>query len=100
MLLMVLAGEGCEQNAPLGRAVIGRRIPVTLMTLFVVPAVYSANRTVKRFHKRDAEFEAITCQVPDWTEQHEFFDLTRSIRRRTPAVRANGGRLRWTSESA
>ena len=42
MLPMALAlGSGAEQNAPLGRAVIGGLIAATLMTLFVVPAIYS-----------------------------------------------------------
>ncbi len=42
MLPMALAlGEGSEQNAPLGRAVIGGLLAATVMTLFVVPAVYS-----------------------------------------------------------
>jgi multidrug efflux pump subunit AcrB len=34
-------GEGGEQNAPLGRAVIGGLIVATIATLFVVPVVYS-----------------------------------------------------------
>jgi Cu/Ag efflux pump CusA len=34
-------GEGGEQNAPLGRAVIGGLILATITTLFVVPLVYS-----------------------------------------------------------
>ncbi|HUN59899.1 MAG TPA: efflux RND transporter permease subunit [Candidatus Binataceae bacterium] len=62
MLPMALAfGEGGEQNAPLGRAVIGGLIVATFMTLFVVPAVYSifgANAIGK--HARDAEIESIT----------------------------------------
>src|SRR5216684_1418015 len=42
MLPMALAlGAGSEQNAPLGRAVIGGLFAATLMTLFVVPAIYS-----------------------------------------------------------
>ncbi|MGH7247975.1 MAG: efflux RND transporter permease subunit, partial [Pseudomonadota bacterium] len=42
MLPMSLAmGEGGEQNAPLGRAVIGGLIAATFMTLVVVPIVYS-----------------------------------------------------------
>src|SRR6266851_336054 len=62
MLPMALAlGEGGEQNAPLGRAVIGGLVVATLMTLFVVPAVYSTfGRSVKGLHERDAELEAIT----------------------------------------
>jgi multidrug efflux pump subunit AcrB len=42
MLPMSLAlGEGGEQNAPLGRAVIGGLILATFATLFFVPAVFS-----------------------------------------------------------
>ena len=62
MLPMALAlGEGGEQNAPLGRAVIGGLLVATLMTLFVVPAVYSIlGRAAKGKHQRDAEIEAFT----------------------------------------
>ena len=42
MLPMALGlGEGGEQNAPLGRAVIGGLIVATLATLFFVPCVFS-----------------------------------------------------------
>jgi len=34
-------GEGGEQNAPLGRAVIGGLLCATVATLFFVPAVFS-----------------------------------------------------------
>ncbi len=45
MLPMALGmGEGGEQNAPLGRAVIGGLILATITTLFVVPLVYSLLR--------------------------------------------------------
>jgi multidrug efflux pump subunit AcrB len=37
-------GEGGEQNAPLGRAVIGGLIVATVATLFFVPAVFAAIR--------------------------------------------------------
>jgi len=37
-------GEGGEQNAPLGRAVIGGLVLATITTLFVVPLVYSLLR--------------------------------------------------------
>jgi multidrug efflux pump subunit AcrB len=62
MLPMALAlGEGGEQNAPLGRAVIGGLLVATLMTLYVVPAVYSTLAgNVKGKHERDAEIEAVT----------------------------------------
>jgi multidrug efflux pump subunit AcrB len=46
MIPMALGfGEGGEQNAPLGRAVIGGLVVATLATLFVVPVVYSLIRT-------------------------------------------------------
>jgi len=38
-------GEGGEQNAPLGRAVIGGLAFATVTTLFVVPIIYSYLRT-------------------------------------------------------
>jgi multidrug efflux pump subunit AcrB len=45
MLPMALGlGEGGEQNAPLGRAVIGGLIFATFSTLFFVPIVYSVLR--------------------------------------------------------
>ncbi len=45
MLPMSLGlGEGGEQNAPLGRAVIGGLIVATVATLFIVPLVYSSLR--------------------------------------------------------
>jgi len=62
MLPMALSlGSGSEQNAPLGRAVIGGLIAATTMTLFVVPAVYSIfSRSLIGKHQRDLEIEAIT----------------------------------------
>jgi multidrug efflux pump subunit AcrB len=46
MLPMALGyGEGGEQNAPLGRAVIGGLVLATVTTLFIVPVVYSLLRT-------------------------------------------------------
>ena len=45
MLPMALGlGEGGEQNAPLGRAVIGGLMFATVTTLFVVPIIYSYMR--------------------------------------------------------
>jgi multidrug efflux pump subunit AcrB len=60
MVPMALAmGEGGEQNAPLGRAVIGGLVVATVVTLFVVPVVYTLLR--KDFptrHLLDAKFTA------------------------------------------
>ena len=45
MLPMALGlGEGGEQNAPLGRAVIGGLLVATIFTLVIVPVIYSALR--------------------------------------------------------
>ena len=45
MLPMALGfGEGGEQNAPLGRAVIGGLAVATISTLFMVPVMYSIIR--------------------------------------------------------
>ena len=57
MVPMSLAlGEGGEQNAPLGRAVIGGLIVATLATLFFVPCVFSL---VHRGHKANAPMSAL-----------------------------------------
>ncbi len=59
MTPMALAlGEGGEQNAPLGRAVIGGLVAATLTTLFVVPIVYSLlRRKPPVSHELDRRFE-------------------------------------------
>jgi multidrug efflux pump subunit AcrB len=45
MLPMALGfGEGGEQNAPLGRAVIGGLVVATFATLFLVPVIYASLR--------------------------------------------------------
>jgi multidrug efflux pump subunit AcrB len=57
MLPMAFAlGEGGEQNAPLGRAVIGGLLVATCATLFFVPAVFAL------LHRRDHEQR--TGEVP------------------------------------
>jgi multidrug efflux pump subunit AcrB len=50
-------GEGGEQNAPLGRAVIGGLIVATFATLFFVPVVYSTLRKAQFTCDEDGEFE-------------------------------------------
>lgn len=52
-------GEAGEQNAPLGRAVIGGLMMATVATLFVVPVVYTFLRNkMPILHQLDARFEA------------------------------------------
>jgi multidrug efflux pump subunit AcrB len=66
MLPMSLGlGEGGEQNAPLGRAVIGGLLCATITTLFVVPLIYSYLRTEppvdheQRLREREREAETM-----------------------------------------
>ncbi len=58
MLPMALAmGEGGEQNAPLGRAVIGGLIVATVATLFIVPLIYTLLRKeLPKKHLLDKRF--------------------------------------------
>src|SRR6202034_1204361 len=55
MIPMALGlGEGAEQNAPLGRAVIGGLLFATVSTLFFVPVIYAGlhRRLEQRKHAR------------------------------------------------
>ena len=62
MLPMALGfGEGGEQNAPLGRAVIGGLIFATVSTLFFVPVVFSI------IHRN---YRALPEQEPGFGEAH------------------------------
>jgi multidrug efflux pump subunit AcrB len=60
MIPMALAmGEAGEQNAPLGRAVIGGLIVATVTTLFIVPVIYSLlRRELPTKHLLDERFRA------------------------------------------
>ena len=66
MFPMALAiGEGGEQNAPLGRAVIGGLLLATFGTLFVVPVMYSLLRKqapVDYDKAIDTEYEGKTAE--------------------------------------
>jgi multidrug efflux pump subunit AcrB len=58
MLPMSLGlGEGGEQNAPLGRAVIGGLLMATFATLFFVPIVYSKLREKEMVFKVEEELK-------------------------------------------
>ena len=63
MVPMALAlGEGGEQNAPLGRAVIGGLIFATVATLFFVPSIFTM------IHGRRAA-RAPEQPVPEWVHE-------------------------------
>jgi Cu/Ag efflux pump CusA len=70
MLPMSLGlGEGGEQNAPLGRAVIGGLMFATITTLFVVPIIYSYLRKEppvdheRRLEERERETEFLSDAI-------------------------------------
>jgi multidrug efflux pump subunit AcrB len=59
MLPMALGlGEGGEQNAPLGRAVIGGLLVATIFTLVIVPLIYSVLRHGAAVESRDEAVHA------------------------------------------
>jgi HAE1 family hydrophobic/amphiphilic exporter-1 len=61
-------GEGAEQQAPMGRAIIGGVITSTLLTLVVVPVIYSyLNAWESRFsrHRRTQGAAALAAQPAD-----------------------------------
>ena len=66
------SGEGGEQNAPLGRAVIGGLLLATIVTLFIVPIVYAILRkATPSAHALDAKFEMEANEISEATA-HEF----------------------------
>ncbi len=63
MLPMAIGlGEGGEQNAPLGRAVIGGLVVATMATLFFVPVVFSLLHRHASV-KSTEDFDAVIAQV-------------------------------------
>jgi multidrug efflux pump subunit AcrB len=66
MIPMALGlGDGGEQNAPLGRAVIGGLLMATVATLFLVPIFYTLFRqSAPGLHTLDARFEAEAAGLP------------------------------------
>jgi CzcA family heavy metal efflux pump len=64
MIPMALGlGEGAEQNAPLGRAVIGGLLFATVSTLFFVPAVFAGVHS-RLAHRKAAREEASHSAQP------------------------------------
>ena len=64
MLPMALGlGEGGEQNAPLGRAVIGGLLVATVATLFFVPVVFSVIRHKMRPRLATDDSDLIDTQL-------------------------------------
>jgi len=66
MIPMALGlGDGGEQNAPLGRAVIGGLVIATFATLFFVPVVFSVLRSAA--HSAEVQGRAKPALTPGIT---------------------------------
>jgi multidrug efflux pump subunit AcrB len=64
-------GEAGEQNAPLGRAVIGGLIVATISTLFIVPIFYTLlRRRPPTLHSLDTRFAAEAAGAHDSGDAH------------------------------
>ena len=94
MLPMALGlGEGGEQNAPLGRAVIGGLSIATSATLFFVPVVYSRLRHKPSHVSAEAEVALPEQHVVSWKRSSA---ISRTISQRRPLckslITSSGGR--------
>ena len=81
MIPMALGtGAGGEQNAPLGRAVMGGLIVATVVTLFIVPVIYSLLRKNEPTrHKLDEQFELETMRYDEVDEGHSILTPDASV---------------------
>lgn len=72
MIPMALGmGEAGEQNAPLGRAVIGGLAAATLATLFIVPIIYTLlRRKPPALHELDRRFAAEAAGAAEGDSAH------------------------------
>ena len=72
MIPMALGmGDGGEQNAPLGRAVIGGLLLATVATLFFVPACFSVVHGRIERHRRAKTGMAAAVTVDEFDEVSE-----------------------------
>jgi HAE1 family hydrophobic/amphiphilic exporter-1 len=62
--LAIGLGEGAEQQAPMGRAIIGGVITSTLLTLVVVPVIYTYIDAFERRLKKSREGAAVLVHQP------------------------------------
>ena len=61
-------GEGGEQNAPLGRAVIGGLLLATVATLLFVPVVFSIIRHKIRPRETNDDVDLVATQLEPATQ--------------------------------
>jgi multidrug efflux pump subunit AcrB len=72
MIPMALGlGEAGEQNAPLGRAVIGGLVAATIATLFIVPIIYTLlRRKPPTLYELDRRFAAEAAGATEGDSAH------------------------------
>jgi len=70
-------GEGGEQNAPLGRAVIGGLLMATVATLFFVPVMYTI---LRKKPPLDLATPRIAAEGTRWITQSTFWDRRGRVR--------------------
>src|SRR5260370_27033179 len=95
MIPMALGrGEGGEQNAPIGRAVIGGLLFATVGTLFIVPVMYSmfSKEPPVNWDKR-IDALASTSLLRFWWGSHPTTRATASYRRCDPDLQVLKGRV-------
>jgi multidrug efflux pump subunit AcrB len=64
-------GEGAEQQAPMGRAIIGGVITSTLLTLVVVPVIYSyLDAWERRWFRRSSPAGGVALAAQPADKQH------------------------------
>jgi len=64
-------GDGGEQNAPLGRAVIGGLLLATVATLFFVPATFSVVHGWQERRRKTAHGAALSRTIDEFDELSE-----------------------------
>ena len=73
-------GAGGEQNAPLGRAVMGGLIVATVVTLFIVPVIYSLLRkSPPERDKLDKQFALETMRYDEVSGAHTLLEPGESV---------------------
>ena len=88
MPLALGLGEGSEGNATMGRAIIGGVISSTLLTLVVVPVVYTYLDGMPRGSGRDAR-----AARPSWNSLPQPIEVESTARLEAKFVIMTGGQL-------
>ena len=98
MIPMALGlGEGAEQNAPLGRAVIGGLLFATVSTLLFVPVVFAGVHRMLAQRRRGARRAAPAPAAPSPSRRLRTMSEERHAALGITPVEPGRGRDRWSS---